>query len=554
MWTSGPRTATPQITGEFARIMAIPRRFWGPADEATISDRMTGLLKTPGGTMSLFPIQAVALLEIAEAQGGFLPIRVAGGKTLISLLAPTVLGAERPMLLVPAKLVEKTRRSWRILAQHWRIHPMIRIESYELMGRSQAAQILDTYRPDVLVADEAHKLKSSKAACTRRVRRYLEANPGTRYVDMSGTVTKRSLKDYAHRVKWALRGSGCPVPLTYQDLEAWAGVLDERAGAWRGAADPDPGALAALCAVGETPRQGFRRRLVDTLGVVATEESALGIPTIGEISRPHVPTAVADAIATMRAKWETPAGEPFADAMTMWRHVRELGLGFWYLWDPAAPVAWLEARRTWAAWSRHIIEHGRRNLDSEAQVAQAVDLGHYPEAARALADWRAIRPTFEPRHRPEWVSDFALDWARQEMTKPGAPALVWTHHTAFAERLSELSHVPYFGRLGQDKHGRSIMDHDPREPAICSIRSVGEGFDLQAWSRHVVVSCPTNGPEWEQLLGRCERPGQTAEEISLIVLSTCAEHDNALSQAQADAAYIQDTTGQHQKLLGVDWV
>ena len=111
----------PQDTGELRRILALPRRQHTDADRARFVEALSATLRKPGGTMTLWPVQATALFEIASCDGAYLPIRVSGGKTLISLLAPTVLGAARPLLIVPAKLVEKTRRDWRRLAAHWKI-------------------------------------------------------------------------------------------------------------------------------------------------------------------------------------------------------------------------------------------------------------------------------------------------------------------------------------------------------------------------------------------------------------------------------------------------
>src|SRR5678816_4636049 len=102
--------------------------------------------------MTLRPIQALALVEAAETGGLFAPIRVGGGKTLLSLLLPVVLGAERPLLLLPAKLIEKTRRAMHALQQHWRIARHTRLVSYELLGRAQAAELLDRFEPDLIIA------------------------------------------------------------------------------------------------------------------------------------------------------------------------------------------------------------------------------------------------------------------------------------------------------------------------------------------------------------------------------------------------------------------
>src|SRR5262245_46563659 len=99
-----------QRTACLRRVLELPRRSWSDSGAKDLAERLTALLKTSGGTMTLRPVQAIALYEAYRCHGAFLPIRVGGGKTLISLLLPHVLEASRPLLLLPAKLIEKTRR------------------------------------------------------------------------------------------------------------------------------------------------------------------------------------------------------------------------------------------------------------------------------------------------------------------------------------------------------------------------------------------------------------------------------------------------------------
>lgn len=71
--------------------------------------------------------------------GLFGPIPVGEGKTLISLLAPYLLQAQRPVLLLPAMLVEKTHRERAELSKHWHIPLNIRLISIESLGRVNSA-------------------------------------------------------------------------------------------------------------------------------------------------------------------------------------------------------------------------------------------------------------------------------------------------------------------------------------------------------------------------------------------------------------------------------
>jgi superfamily II DNA or RNA helicase len=188
-----------RLNDELRRVENIPRRQWSEEEAKDMAEQLTELLKTHRGTMSLRPVQATALAEIGMRGGLFGIIRVGAGKTIISLLSASVAEAKRPVLLIPAKLVEKTQRDMEALSRHWQIQKT-RIITYEWLGRAQAADALDSYKPDVIVCDEAHKLKNKSAAVTRRVARYMKANPTTKMIVMSGTITKRSLHDYVHLI------------------------------------------------------------------------------------------------------------------------------------------------------------------------------------------------------------------------------------------------------------------------------------------------------------------------------------------------------------------
>src|SRR5262245_65169047 len=96
-----------RATAEVARILALPRR---DPSASEVTDELTGLLRTSRGTMRLRPVQALALHDLGVYGGAFCPIGVGEGKTLITLLAPYVLEAQRPLLLLPAALIEKTER------------------------------------------------------------------------------------------------------------------------------------------------------------------------------------------------------------------------------------------------------------------------------------------------------------------------------------------------------------------------------------------------------------------------------------------------------------
>ena len=266
-------------TSEVRRIAALPRRVWSDEDAARLAAMLTRELKTPQGTMSLRPVQAIALYEAMEIGGLCGAIRVGGGKSLLSFLLPLVLEAKNPILLLPAALIEKTWIDRENLAKHWRLPTNLQLISYEMLGLVQSARKLDYIRPDFIGADECHMLKSRKAGRTKRVMRYMREHPETRVAVFSGTLMKGSIKDFVHLIRWALKGNA-PVPMTDDEAATWADALDEKVNPL-GRRQPD--ALFDLAPEGRRvdfstskltqARRVFQSRLLETKGFVASAKN-----------------------------------------------------------------------------------------------------------------------------------------------------------------------------------------------------------------------------------------------------------------------------------------
>jgi hypothetical protein len=558
-------------SAEFRRIANLPRRTLAPEALDALAAELAPLVTRPGSAWTLRPVQAWALDELARRGGLLASILVGGGKTLISALAPLALDSRRAVLLVPARLRGKTRADFEVLAREFAIEVLPEIVSYESLGRVSGADTLDALAPDLVIADEAHRLKNRSAACTRRVGRYLEASRA-RFVAMSGTLTSRKLEEFAHLSAWAL-GDASPLPRTYADLTEWGLAVDEQIDP--GAQRLDAGALRALWSPAEVQvsrdvdeieasRRAVRRRIAETPGVVTTADRPVGA-SLSIALVPMLGAATMDAdFATLRGAWETPDGHPLADASAVWRHAGELAAGFFYVWDPRPPREWLDARRAWSQVCRHVLATNRSEIDSELQLVQAIDRGDYAgKRAQAggltlgvgtipetLEAWRAIRETFRPNSTPVWRSDFLAEFVGEWFK--GGPGIVWVHHVAVGERLAERLGVPYFGRGGLDLRTGKSIETANGAACIASIASCGEGRNLQAWARNLVITPPKSGATWEQLIGRTHRAGQRADEVQVEIAIACREHVEAFDQARADAAYIQSTTGQDQKLIYAD--
>jgi hypothetical protein len=364
------------LSADLRRIQRLPARAWEErfADPALV-EGATEELRRPAGTMKLRPIQAAALVELSELGGLLAPIGCGEGKTLISALAHVALGVPRSVLLVPGSLVEKTRRDFVALAEHWDFDPSaVEVVSYQKLGRVSAATLLDDAAPPLLIADEAHYLKSPRAARTKRVMRYLEEHPETHFAAMSGTITSRSLDDYAHLAEAALGANGTPLPTVRRVLLEWANAVDE----WSPAKEATtvrlvPGALRHLYDPradelhddGDTlaaARRAVRRRVDSTPGVVTSHDGRPGASLVVRASTCKYPDEIDEMFREMRANWALPGGlahrveiapgvevtDTFIGPMDLWRHARELALFGVYRWKEPGPRPWMEARAEWS--------------------------------------------------------------------------------------------------------------------------------------------------------------------------------------------------------------
>jgi hypothetical protein len=531
-------------TAEYYRVKGLPRRTPTLAPDLAVTLKY----KTQTGKMNLFPAQAQALKEMVLAGGAFCPLGVGHGKTIISLLAPTAMQAKRPVLILPAALLKKTERELGELSKHWRIQRNVRLLSYEQLGRVSSAHVLESYRPDLIVLDEAHRAKHKRAGVTRRIVRYMQAHPETRVVAMSGTVMRKSLKDFAHILRWCLK-EAAPIPRTEGELEEWADALDNNVNALQ---KMGPGPLVSLSDVPftgdpvQTARVAFQRRLLETAGVVSSPEGSVGASIYIRALDYDVSDVTEQNFKRLRADWETPDGWALSQAVDIWRHAKELALGLHYVWDPRPPQEWLNARREWASFVRETLSRSR-TLDTELQVANACTRGELSDTEYRL--WQKLRGSFKINSKPMWHDDSAMEVVVKWMDKAKS-GIVWCEHTFFATELSKVTGKPYFGAEGLDASGKPI--ESASGIVIASVGSNSTGRNLQKWSKNLVTSPNTSATVWEQLIGRTHRTGQEEDQVEIDFLVGCHEHVDAWEKALSGAIMARDTLGQPQRLLMAD--
>jgi hypothetical protein len=528
-------------------------RDWRDGSEQAV-DVLTRCLRTPAGSQALRPIQAVALKEAFECKGLYLNARVGAGKTLVSGLIPTVmrpLGYCRPLILVPGNLVAKTRHEFEQARRDWKIAEFYRLESYTALALEKNANLLAEFRPDMIICDEANKLRRLKdSAAPKRIQRWLEEAPQTAFFAMSGTFLKNRITDYSHLLNWALRERS-PLPLDVQEVENWSAAIDDADGFGLNSLSKYLGPIESY----EHAKSLYRDRVRGARGCIISDDQYTGSRLI--VRSIYADPGLGAEFEQLRKKFQRPDGwdlvdqdatenPDFAAAGSVWNVARQLALGFYYTCDPPPPRDWMQARRAWFGFVREVIKTGA--LDTELQVRNACAGGARPP--EEYTRWQALKDTFKPSRRPVWLHDDALRyaeaWGRQ------GPGVIWVDHIAFGERLSELTGWRYFGEGGIDASGLMIERADPNLPCIASRGANQYGRNLQAYNRGLAMAAPNSSLEAEQMLGRKHRDGQRSAWVSYDFYLACSEHVAALVNIRAGAQHAFDTQGLSQKILNAD--
>lgn len=594
------RTRPPvERSDDFRRVVALPRR--APLDltspEAKVfATEVTARFSNGATTCTcradlqrpcikhLNPVQAWALDEIANVGGILAPIATGAGKTTINILAPmAVPGCKLAVLLVPPNLQEQLGREYDAVSRHFRVpnlnlfgsirgkliigRPVLHVVPYSRFSRADATTLLEQLQPDLVVADEAHKLRNPGTATTSRVLRYFAQHIETRACFWSGTLTTRSLRDYGHLSAIALKENS-PLPLEPNVVEEWALALDAVAD------NSPPGVLYELCRPGEHVRDGFRRRLHDTPGVVATRESSVDVSlVITERKAPAIPPAVSKALSEVRKTNIRPDGEELVERMQVVECARQLALGFYYHWrfprgEPEALIyEWFDARKSWARELRQKLERRGEHLDSPLLCRNAAERawaetpyeGELPVwKAETWPAWRDIKDRVAHYTEAVWVDDYlardAAEWAKKNK------GIVWFQDIAFGRKVAELAGLPCYDghagspRLVEQVNGKHLWREDGKRSVVLSVRQYATGTDgLQhRFHKQLVASPPSSGDTWEQMLGRLARIGQEEYEVLCEVYRHTEEMANAIDKAAREAKYVEETMGSYQKLRNAD--
>lgn len=570
-----------EASEDLDRVLALPRRP-RPSDteQAALAEKWTRLLRRDNAMCEcrrngrpcitdFRPIQGWALEDAAIVGGEVGFIRIGAGKTALDIfLAMVVPEVRRAMLLIPASLRPQFFLDYAAWSQHFKTpnlvggggpfypdRPVLQVLSYSELSSAKQRAALTANAPDIFILDEFQNLKNRAAARTGRWLRYLEDNLGTRIFAHSGSPATRSVLDYGHIASLALRG-GSPLPLDLPTMNEWASVLDPP---MPGTLPAPSGALRDFCEKDESVRSGYRRRLLATPGIVATEDSKIAIPLVLRKRDPGpIPSNVAEAMRQAQGGTR-PDGQPFREDVEVAACLNQLASGFYYKWffphgEPdALKDLWFERRKDWFRELRQKLQYRVDHLDSPLLCEHAAARyfeGRTPteEApvwkAECYLPWIEIENKVYHEQRPVWLSDWVAEDAARWAEQPG---IVWVDHVALGERVERVSGLRYYG--GGALASSDILQEKGDRSIVASIAAHSTGKNLQAFHRGLILNPPADGETWEQTIGRMYREGQRASEVTIDVLQHTDGLRGALRKATELAKFVFETSGSVKALL-----
>ena len=244
------------------------------------------------------------------------------------------------------------------------------IMPYSMLSVKDTSENLLNISPQLIIADEVHRLANPEAARTRRVMRLMEELQGKgqppEMVALSGTITNKSIMDYWHLIKYCLKANN-PLPNAKNLAKEWALLIDADAGKDNdGSRETNNAVSGPILPIvtwaeryfpdhkGGYPknvygfRAAFKKRMDSAPGVVdASEDGDIGTsllicnkPIEGFKQHKDWPK-LQELIDGIEMKWQTPNGDEIDHALHKWKWLNELSCGFYneLTWPTAEVLA-----------------------------------------------------------------------------------------------------------------------------------------------------------------------------------------------------------------------
>ena len=535
------------IATEWERLRLVP------LDKIEHTNDLTKYLKKPEGKQQLRPIQNEMLWQAIDRRGLLGFVACGEGKTLVSMLLPTVLRAERPLLLLPAFMITQHLSDRNAYGLHWDLKEM-KVLSYETLSSPKRLKELEDYAPDLIICDEAHCLRNLKSARVRRLDNYMiKFMP--MFCALSGTLVARSISDYSHLASWAL-GVYSPIPRVAQIVQEWCLSIE----------DGLPSKLVSDIVKGGS-KDEYLKRLQGSKGIVITKSQEVGASLVLNKEKITMPNSLKKSIAIAMSTndivsatneiLDTDQLEAMFQSSDLWtpkdafllRVWGQISCGFVYTWDwenREVDSEWIEYKRAWGRAAFQMLE--RSSFDSISLISQYAETPQAPKGlAIAWQNWKSVKDREPPKTKAIWLDEYLIEYVKKWTIEQAEPVLIWCAYAALAHKLKEALNCELYGAGDEDAKRLDTNKHIAHT-AIMSIQAHGTGKNLQAWHNQIIVHPLAHPSTWEQLLARTHRPGQTSDEVHMSILNM-GLFAKSFNKALRDAQYIQDTTGQKQRLI-----
>lgn len=613
----------PELRSEIHRICNIP--IAEPYDDDEI-DAIQQLHVKPAALergFRLQRVQAEAIFTYQRTGSLFAPVEVGGGKTLIALRCVGIAfenGLQRVMLCVPPQVLsqlvdhdiawarQRTPLGCTFFNMGGRGPAKRRslaggrrgcwIMPYSCLSTKDTSELLELIKPQLIVLDEAHNLKNRHAARTRRLLSYCDKyNP--QVVALSGTMTARSIKDYAHLLMISLKELA-PVPFDAQVVSDWAATIDSERGTeafhdsrttsgplrplinW--ANQNFPGVKRPYNVQGF--RWAFRDRLLTSPGVISSPADALGTGLIIENRRCDAMkfeggARLKELFDQLENEWLSPGGDEIDSAMMKYKWATELSAGIYndLVWPEETPE---NAETLKLSKDHHLLQQHyhktlrhwfnsrshKPGLDTPMLVGSDMKRnGPTHVGGELYAAWADMKNAefddmLSRLSVPVRVCDYKLQAAVQWMKKhPLGEGIVWYYHHTCGDWLVELAeaaglsviHCPAGAAVNKFLTSPDIAEQCKGKFLICSIKAHGTGKNLQFLTDQLYVQFPFNESAAQQAIGRTHRKGQEEDTVTVTTLISNDTDELALSACLNDAVYVYETLQSSRKVLVATW-
>lgn len=175
-------------------------------------------------------------------------------------------------------------------------------------------------------------------------------------------------------------------------------------------------------------------------------------------------------------------------------------------------------KKTWELPNGHRMNDPMQAARAERQLA----LGYYTIGDRAEdVAWLSLAA-------PLWLKGFARD-----------PLVIWVDSLALGEFLQAFLGAPFYAAGGS-----GILNEKGDRAIVAMVQSHGTGRNLQAFSSAINFCWLGGGAQWEQLIGRLHRGGQT-KPVNWYFLK---QYQSGFNRARRESRWLQQMLGGEQKV------